>query len=266
MRDDEVLDGDDHPLADVAPSESADADRVSRDMAGIFAEAPKPRPGTDKATTDPIRPIVGEMPPERPRKQAARAPLFLLYGALIGGGLAWMALPRPHATSVPAARTVEPPLPPPAPPSQQFQPVSVAPVPVPIAAMSTPHLPSAHALERTMIVRRAAPALRTAVYHPARAPARRHVTRIARAANDCSDYGRLARARCMRPQVLAADRQLREAYAKAVRAGVDRSMLVAYRNRWNRIRDDAISDPGYVTATFQSMAQRLDAASGRAEF
>jgi uncharacterized protein YecT (DUF1311 family) len=65
---------------------------------------------------------------------------------------------------------------------------------------------------------------------------------------------------CMRPQVLDADRQLRDAYQEAVRAGVDRSLLSNYRRQWSKLRGRANSDPRSVTGGYRQMAQQLDAA------
>jgi uncharacterized protein YecT (DUF1311 family) len=65
---------------------------------------------------------------------------------------------------------------------------------------------------------------------------------------------------CMRPQVLDADRQLRDAYQEAVRAGVDRSVLSNYRRQWSKLRGRANSDPRSVTGGYRQMARQLDAA------
>lgn len=69
--------------------------------------------------------------------------------------------------------------------------------------------------------------------------------------------GGLALARCMRPQILAADRQLRDAYDDAVRAGVERQVLVHYRRQWSIMRQRAISDPRSVAAGYRQMAEEL---------
>jgi hypothetical protein len=90
------------------------------------------------------------------------------------------------------------------------------------------------------------------------APKRQAAPRLAAAS--CGRLGGNALARCMRPQVLAADRQLRSAYRHAVRRGVDRHVLVAYRDDWSSLRRRANSDPRRVTAAYRRMAVRLDAA------
>jgi uncharacterized protein len=64
----------------------------------------------------------------------------------------------------------------------------------------------------------------------------------------------------MRPQVVDADLQLRSAYNDAVRAGVDRRVLVAYRRQWSKLRNKANSDPHSVVVGYRQIAQQLDAA------
>jgi hypothetical protein len=81
-----------------------------------------------------------------------------------------------------------------------------------------------------------------------------------RTGRSCDRLGALALARCMRPQILDVDRQLRDAYEDAVRAGVDRRVLTAYRRQWSRLRDRAISDPRSVAVGYRRMAQQLDSA------
>ncbi|MBV1688505.1 hypothetical protein KRR38_12670 [Novosphingobium sp. G106] len=66
-------------------------------------------------------------------------------------------------------------------------------------------------------------------------------------------------ARCMRPQILDADRELRDAYDDAVRVGVERHVLIAYQRQWSTMRHRAISDPRSVAADFRQMADELNA-------
>jgi uncharacterized protein len=63
----------------------------------------------------------------------------------------------------------------------------------------------------------------------------------------------------MRPQILDADQQLRAAYNDAVRAGVERRELVAYRRQWSKLRKRANSDPRSVSEGYREIAQQLDA-------
>ena len=67
-------------------------------------------------------------------------------------------------------------------------------------------------------------------------------------------------ARCMRPQILDADLQLRTAYNDAVEAGVERRKLVAYRRQWSKLRKRANADPRSVVAGFHEIVQQLDVA------
>lgn len=70
--------------------------------------------------------------------------------------------------------------------------------------------------------------------------------------------GGLDLARCMRPQILDADRRLRTAYHEAVRSGVDRRVLGAYRREWKKLRRRANSDPRGVEVGYRQMARELD--------
>ena len=54
-----------------------------------------------------------------------------------------------------------------------------------------------------------------------------------------------------------ADRQLRRAYARAVSAGVPRTILVDYRNRWADLRDEASWRPDRVAVGYRAMAGDL---------
>ncbi|HEX7929727.1 MAG TPA: hypothetical protein VF470_02300 [Sphingomicrobium sp.] len=84
-----------------------------------------------------------------------------------------------------------------------------------------------------------------------------------RSGGPCSGMGGLPLARCMRPQILDADRQLRDAYDDAVRGGVDRQVLVAYQRQWSVMRQRALSDPRGVAANYRQMALELDAQTDR---
>jgi uncharacterized protein YecT (DUF1311 family) len=79
-------------------------------------------------------------------------------------------------------------------------------------------------------------------------------------AETCDGMGGMDLARCMRPQILDADQQLRTAYNDAFRAGVERRELVAYRRQWSKLRKRANSDPRNVLVGYREIAQKLDAA------
>jgi type IV secretory pathway VirB10-like protein len=90
------------------------------------------------------------------------------------------------------------------------------------------------------------------------AKTKRSAAKIERAADGrCETLRGANRARCAYPQVLAADRKLRRAYAQATRAGVERARLVSYRNRWASLRHRADEQPMRVIAAYSDMAQDL---------
>jgi hypothetical protein len=75
---------------------------------------------------------------------------------------------------------------------------------------------------------------------------------------------RLCSGRCTYADVLSADTRLRRAYGIAVAAGVRRPTLVAYRERWAGLRDDAARQPGATTRLYVGMADDLKDAARRA--
>lgn len=70
-------------------------------------------------------------------------------------------------------------------------------------------------------------------------------------------------ARCSHADLLAADRKLRKAFSRAVDAGVPRSVLVTYRNRWASLRHDAIYRPNRVASGYGAMAGDLNRLAAR---
>jgi len=93
---------------------------------------------------------------------------------------------------------------------------------------------------------------------PAKASARPHAVRPhVRVAHRPS----LAPACCSAAQVQAADRELRAAYAEAIRAGVPRGEIVAARNRWSAARGHAPGDPARVVASYHDIADDLNRAA-----
>lgn len=63
---------------------------------------------------------------------------------------------------------------------------------------------------------------------------------------------------------MAADRELRGAYAAAERAGVDRRTLLDIRSDWKRLRGRANKDPQALIRGFGELAQELRAQTRRA--
>ena len=76
---------------------------------------------------------------------------------------------------------------------------------------------------------------------------------------------RLERHWCMRHDILEADRNLRRAYANAIREGVERRYLVAHQRRWTQLRDRATRDPDTVLAGYRELTDDLErlAVNGR---
>lgn len=70
-------------------------------------------------------------------------------------------------------------------------------------------------------------------------------------------------ARASRADVLAADRRLRRAYDRAIRAGVPRPVLVDYRNRWNRLRRTTWDEPTQLVRGYDRLERGLSAEAGR---
>jgi hypothetical protein len=93
-----------------------------------------------------------------------------------------------------------------------------------------------------------------------RATARREV---GQARSGCARYRGEALARCLWPDVMQADRELRRAYDRAARDGVARSMMVSFRNRWSDLRHDARREPEKVITAYRRMTSDLDGARGR---
>lgn len=62
---------------------------------------------------------------------------------------------------------------------------------------------------------------------------------------------------CDYAEVMAADRRLRQAYDRAIRAGVDRGTLASVRSRWARLRHRAPHDPERVVHGYAAMARDL---------
>ena len=63
--------------------------------------------------------------------------------------------------------------------------------------------------------------------------------------------------RCSYDEVMAADRRLRAAYARAARSGVSRAELVAYRRQWDRMRRADSDRPQRLVRGYGSMTSEL---------
>jgi hypothetical protein len=89
------------------------------------------------------------------------------------------------------------------------------------------------------------------------APSRRSVAAAERNDPDCVGFTGRELSRCMRPQLLAADRVMRAAYAQATQTGLNYSTLFSYQQRWARVLQQADADPQQTTAALNRMAQEL---------
>lgn len=69
--------------------------------------------------------------------------------------------------------------------------------------------------------------------------------------------------RASRAEVLAADRRLRRAYDRAIRAGVPRPVLVDYRNRWNRLRRTTWNEPAQLVRGYDRLERGLSQEAAR---
>jgi uncharacterized protein YecT (DUF1311 family) len=69
--------------------------------------------------------------------------------------------------------------------------------------------------------------------------------------------GAAEQARCLRSAVEAADRDLRRAYAEAVDAGVEPSIMNHYRKRWSKLRKRSSDEPAYLIGSYGALTEDL---------
>ncbi|MCR5874447.1 hypothetical protein LRS10_09865 [Phenylobacterium sp. J426] len=226
---------------------------VSGDLEEIFRSAPRIEPGRTGGRVRSIaaaRDGARERRPARMGALAATALVGLALGAVIArpGKVAPEAqaeAPRPQQV----ARIDVPPVTPP--PVSAIRPEAATPaaqaLPAPTPS-ATPRAPTVERVKATQTERRDPPRTKAKAssgggYH-------------------CNGMTRSAEARCAYPAVLAADRNLRAAYDRAVRAGVPRQELVSYRSRWASLRHRADDQPAKVIYGYRAMARDLDRLSG----
>ena len=77
----------------------------------------------------------------------------------------------------------------------------------------------------------------------------------------CDDEDDARYAACSRSEVILADRDLRQAYLRAVDVGVDRGQLVSIRNLWARLRATEYDRPDALLAGYAELTDRLDRAT-----
>lgn len=185
-----------------------------------------------------------------------------LFGVVIVGALiVSLALVQGGILQL-APRDIAQPLPPLTPKVDQVYrgPIFVEPVPVRVVQAT---MASDAAIQTGTLKSRPRPALATR--KPKLKPTQAQVVESAPKApgppvETCEGMEGMDLARCMRPQILEADQQLRTAYDDAFRAGVKRRELLTYRRQWSKLRKRANSDPRSVLVGFREIAQQLDAA------
>jgi len=208
------------------------AREVASDLGGIFAEAPAAAHGPAKA-----RPVAIER-----RAGAAVGRLSLAgVGAMAAAAFVGLAAGSALVSAHPG-----------------LGPSRAAPTSPP-AAVAVPHYDDSVevASARARADARATPSAPAARPEPAR-PVRRGAepVRLARA-DGCQ------RARCSRAEVMAADRRLRVAYSRAIRAGVPRPVLVSYRDRWARLRWQAADRPQRLVDGYLQLSSGLSREAAR---
>ena len=203
-------------------------------------------------------PIKSRLSGKRPGSGWIRA----LFGVVIVGALmVSLALVQRGILHI-APRDIAQPLPPLAPKVDQIYrgPIFVEPVPVRVVQETM----ASEAVTRTAPAK-SGPRLARATRKPKHKSAQHQVEEAASKVpsppvETCDGMEGMDLARCMRPQVLDADLQLRNAYNEAVKAGVKRRVLVTHRRQWSKLRKRANSDPRGVLVGFRDIAQQLDAA------
>jgi len=216
---------------------------VASELEAIFA--PLPRLAPVSAGTDTASPKAG------PRGRLPRWLLLLGIVALaaLAGSLVFLTpvarqAPQPHR-AMRVAGSAPPPI--------------VAPAPrVPPMIESAPETFSSARLHASTPAPAAAPAPM-----PARAPARPR--REARPAHPgrCPRFA--TEAWCLHGTIMRSDDELRDAYDAAVRAGVDRNLLVDIRSDWKRLRGRANDDPQALIRGYALLTQELHAETRRAQ-
>jgi hypothetical protein len=225
---------------------AAGAIQVSRDMESIFGAAAHRTAGP---TLDPVVPIV-KAAGTKPHSWLWPVALAVLAGLLIAGGAAWMTLQDVVRPAAPRAAA----------PVQVATRTALAPAmrpPAPAVQRQAARVTQLSAIAPATAAKPAAIAPR----HQARARPQRIGTVDRDSLNERFDSR--IRASRMYPQIAAADRELREAYARAEFVGLDPKLLRIFRDRWWQVRKDVEPDPAYAIEAYYQLARELDAARRR---
>lgn len=239
----------------------AACERVCRDMEAIFALASS-KNAYIPSSPAPVVTIIG--PPSPPSqslrwKRGSALAAVLVAGALITA--AFLVQKQVSETNSKEVVLLEPHLSPAdtPPPRDDSLPLTR---PLPEAIHDSPVPPLAR---RAVVEERSDPKpakIATSKHRPASAvthgSARQEARRNAR--QPCERLENVDLAWCMRPRLLRADRQLREAYEEAILAGVDRRVLSASVRQWSRWRRKANSDPHGAAVRYQEITEQLRSA------
>ena len=211
---------------------------VADDLRDIFRPTAAPPPRAHGA--EPVFALAP--PPARRRPNRATPMLIATLGLTSATAVAWILPPLPaqdtfiaEQRSVPLTLAIS----------------KVAEAPTAITAAASP--PTAAETEITPARPRAAVAIAAAP----QAVFASSDNAMGTVSSPCDDLEAGGAAWCLRPAVLQADSTLREAYAVAIDAGVDRKMLKAYRSSWSRLRRKAPDDPRQVIDGYERMAREL---------
>jgi hypothetical protein len=230
------------------PASRKGAAKVSRDMEYIFGSANLIVPIEKPRGPDAVVQIVGNESGSW-RGWLIGGIILALLGLITAGGATWFSLTSQltHPAKAVVTHIATQPLP-------TFAPRQVEPRAA--AAAVTPAVPPA------MVPARTAPSA-TNSFRAERGVDQPPGVRIAEVgtANECMSTGeKRLRAGCMHPDILAADEELRNAYARASASGVNAHLLSRFRDRWWQVRKDAASDPDYATKAYRQLARELDIA------
>lgn len=240
-----------HPLpADLflAPAGPRLADQVADDLAAVFGPE-----GLAVAASAPGRARQIAMTAPRARGRTHLSSIgALAAAALVGLSAGAYLTPRPSAA--PTSNVVAP-----------VQTASIAPVsrdlrPVVSALRRTVHAaptPAELVAEEEPVAQAAAKpkVVKTARAEPSRAVSKVKARPEAARIEGCP--GRQDRRACSHADVMAADRGLRRAYARATKAGVPRPTLVAARKRWNDLLRAAPDRPERLVSGYLALSGDL---------
>jgi outer membrane biosynthesis protein TonB len=213
---------------------------VAADMKAIFA----PLPRQSKAVTAESPPPPSEVAPPKKRGGAARWLQALLAVAILAAILSWLLVPKPQF----------------APPASQVPPKAAPAMPaaasLPAASQPAPSQPAAQPPSEATAPAGAQPASSASprTSESDRGTAARKPATPARCGRNASE------AWCLRRDIANADDRLRDTYEEAMRAGIDRRLMVAVRDDWAGLRRRVNRDPRALIGGYAELTRELRAA------